>query len=64
MDHYPSCSHPDEREHRLSLSTGEVAVTTHCRTCGISRTRIADRDDDEPEHQPRRGWPFPPEDTA
>jgi hypothetical protein len=57
--HYPSCRKSDEREHRLSLATGEVSITTHCRTCGISHTRVVDRADldDEPE-PPRRGWPF------
>ena len=60
MIHYATCRRPDEREHRLPLSTGEVVITTVCRSCGASHERIADRDDVEPE-PPRKRWPFPPE---
>jgi hypothetical protein len=63
VNHRATCRRPDEREHRRSLSSGEVSITTVCRSCGMSHTRIADGgddiDDDQPESRPaRRGWPF------
>jgi hypothetical protein len=66
--HYASCTKPDEREHRLPLSTGEVVITEFCRFCGASAEHVADRADDvvdQPEQQQRRrGWPFPPNEES
>jgi hypothetical protein len=58
MIHYITCRRPDEAVHRPPLSTGEVVVTTFCRSCGASAEHIADRDDvDDDQPEPRHvGW--------
>jgi hypothetical protein len=64
--HFATCRRVNEITRRVPISTGEVVVTTSCRSCRMAHEHVADRGDldvnDQPEPRPtRRGWPWPPD---
>lgn len=57
MIHRPSCIAPHVRVETMTLSTGELSVSTYCRSCGASHVAIHGRDDDDEQPEPRHvGW--------